>query len=55
VNIDCGVPPTAWLLVAAAAAAGVTAGVVAGGDTGGGVAVVPTPTQFSGNPASASR
>ena len=30
VNIDCGVPPTAWLLVAGAAAAGVTAGVVSG-------------------------
>jgi hypothetical protein len=31
VNIDCGVPPAAWLLVAGAAAAGVTAGVVSGG------------------------
>jgi hypothetical protein len=54
VNIDCGVPPTAWLLVAAAAAAGITAGAVAGGDTGA-VVPTPTPTQFSGGPASASR
>ena len=30
VNIDCGVPPTTWLLVAGAAAAGVTAGVASG-------------------------
>ena len=32
IDIDCGVPPAAWLLVAGAAAAGVTAGVVAGGE-----------------------
>jgi hypothetical protein len=31
VDIDCGVPPAAWLLIAGAAAAGITAGVVAGG------------------------
>jgi hypothetical protein len=31
VDIDCGMPPAAWLLIAGAAAAGVTAGVVAGG------------------------
>jgi hypothetical protein len=31
VDIKCGVPPAAWLLLGAAAAAGVTAGVVAGG------------------------
>jgi len=35
VNIDCGVPPAAWLLLAGAAAAGVTAGVVAGGPASG--------------------
>jgi hypothetical protein len=47
IDIDCGVPPAAWLLVAGAAAAGITAGVVAGGDT-----PTPTPTQFGGGPAS---
>ena len=31
VNIDCDLPPAAWLLIAGAAAAGITAGVVAGG------------------------
>jgi hypothetical protein len=52
VNIDCGVPPAAWLLVAGAAAAGITAGVVTGGDTAPGAR--PAPTTFSG-PASASQ
>jgi hypothetical protein len=33
VDIDCGMPPAGWLLVAAAAAAGLTAGIVAGGET----------------------
>jgi hypothetical protein len=53
VNIDCGVPPTAWLLVAGAAAAGITAGVVTGGDE---PAAAPRPqtSQFS-SPASASQ
>jgi hypothetical protein len=53
INIDCGVPPTAWLLVAGAAAAGVTAGVVTGGDE---TAAAPRPQtgQFS-SPASASQ
>ncbi len=55
VNIDCGVPPTAWLLVAAAAAAGITAGAVAGGDTGAVVPPAPAVAQFSVTPASASR
>ena len=41
IDIDCGVPPAAWLLVAGAAAAGITAGVVAGGDQ-------PAPTPQSG-------
>jgi hypothetical protein len=56
VNIDCGVPPAGWLLVAAAAAAGLTAGIVAGGEnatnaTPTGLSVSPT----SGGTASASR
>ena len=51
VNIDCGVPPTAWLLVAGAAAAGITAGVVTGGDE---PAPRPQTGQFS-SPASASQ
>jgi hypothetical protein len=49
IDIDCGVPPAAWLLVAGAAAAGITAGVVAGGET---PTPTPTPTQFGGGPAS---
>ena len=52
INIDCGVPPTAWLLVAGAAAAGVTAGVVTGGDQP--AAPRPQTGQFS-SPASASQ
>jgi len=33
VNIDCGMPPAAWLLLGGAAAAGITAGVVSGNDS----------------------
>ena len=56
VNIDCGVPPTAWLLVAGAAAAGITAGVVGGEDIVPPAGPTATPGQFSvGGTASASR
>jgi hypothetical protein len=54
INIDCGVPPTAWLLVAGAAAAGITAGVVTGGDERAAAAPRPQTGQFS-SPASASQ
>ena len=53
VNIDCGVPPSAWLLVAGAAAAGVTAGVVAGGPAS--TPPAPTAAVFSVVPASPSQ
>ena len=56
VNIDCGLPPTAWLLVAGAAAAGITAGVVGGEDIVPPAGPTATPGQFSvGGTASASR
>ena len=53
VNIDCGVPPTAWLLVAGAAAAGVTAGVASGSPAS--KPPAPTPAVLSVVPASPSQ
>jgi hypothetical protein len=55
VNIDCGVPPAGWLLVAGAAAAGVTAGVVSSSPATPATPPPPTAAVFSVVPASPSQ
>jgi len=55
VVIDCNKVPSAWYVLAAAAAAGITSGVAAGDSTAGQSAPAATAASVDGGPASAAR